>query len=633
MRRAFPQKVNLVPYCVTDNDADAVAVELSQPCPGTSRARRSAAMIGLAISMGAYNLVAPQQGDSAIAADPIAVDPTNVGSATPPMPPSADVAVLSPESGREAASLTPASLIPVANAAEHTVQAGQTLWRIAQLYKVNIATLAAANRLEPDSVLLVGQVLRIPGREGAGNMFTPTQSGVPLAVPTAVVASTQSGGFKSTPDAQLALKTQQEVALTKLQEKQSRLKMSLAELKSEELVGLSTKSQLKEAGLSSYRVNAGETLSSIARAHGVSYGELARLNRLTNPNRLEADQMIRVPQVDKTVVTQPLADQPQVKVNQPSRAANVPVVSSLAAMQPTTPAAQTLALVPTVPSSWDGQGSSLPESGTVPSAIQPSKHYIESLATEVNKLRQKYHAKSVQARLQADAQLALNTSLAAASKEVNAEFRPQHLAILKAELRTLQQRRSGMVSKVQVPIPETVQRVQPKLMARASLGSESYAPIVNSTVGKVVSPDLPPLGKPDAYLPKGAKFTGYIWPAKGVFTSGYGWRWGRMHKGIDVAAPIGTPVVAAAPGVIVTAGWNDGGYGNLVEIEHPDGSVTLYGHNDRVLVRVGQKVAQGEQIAEMGTTGYSTGPHSHFEVHLPGQGAVNPMAYLPNSSS
>jgi len=153
---------------------------------------------------------------------------------------------------------------------------------------------------------------------------------------------------------------------------------------------------------------------------------------------------------------------------------------------------------------------------------------------------------------------------------------------------------------------------------------------VQPLIGKMVSPDLPPLPGADRFLPNGAEASkGYIWPAKGVLTSGYGWRWGRMHKGIDIAAPVGTPIVAAASGVVITAGWNSGGYGNLVEIQHPDGSVTLYAHNNRLLVRKGQQVGQGEQIAEMGSTGYSTGPHSHFEVHLPAKGAVNPIAYLP----
>jgi murein DD-endopeptidase MepM/ murein hydrolase activator NlpD len=102
-----------------------------------------------------------------------------------------------------------------------------------------------------------------------------------------------------------------------------------------------------------------------------------------------------------------------------------------------------------------------------------------------------------------------------------------------------------------------------------------------------------------------------------------------MHKGIDIAGPIGTPIYAAADGIVTFAGWNAGGYGNLVEIEHPDGSLTLYAHNHRILVREGQNVSQGEQVAEMGSTGFSTGPHLHFEIHPSGQGAVNPIAYLP----
>ena len=102
-----------------------------------------------------------------------------------------------------------------------------------------------------------------------------------------------------------------------------------------------------------------------------------------------------------------------------------------------------------------------------------------------------------------------------------------------------------------------------------------------------------------------------------------------MHKGIDIAGPIGTPIMASAPGEVVSAGWNSGGYGNLVKVKHSDGSLTLYAHNSRILVRKGQKVEQGQQIAEMGSTGYSTGPHLHFELHPIGRGAANPMAYLP----
>ena len=119
---------------------------------------------------------------------------------------------------------------------------------------------------------------------------------------------------------------------------------------------------------------------------------------------------------------------------------------------------------------------------------------------------------------------------------------------------------------------------------------------------------------------------GFIWPVHGVVTSGYGWRWGRMHEGIDIAVGSGTPVVSAAAGTVIVAGWL-GGYGNLVVVDHGNGIATAYGHNSTVTVGTGQYVAQGQLIAYSGNTGNSTGPHVHFEVRINGA-AVDPFGYL-----
>ncbi len=120
--------------------------------------------------------------------------------------------------------------------------------------------------------------------------------------------------------------------------------------------------------------------------------------------------------------------------------------------------------------------------------------------------------------------------------------------------------------------------------------------------------------------------SGFVWPVQGILTSPFGWRWGRMHEGIDIAVGSGTPVVSSAAGTVIVAGWM-GGYGNLVVVDHGNGIATAYGHNTSLAVGVGQSVAQGQVIAYSGNTGNSTGPHVHFEVRVNG-GAVDPLGYL-----
>jgi len=109
-------------------------------------------------------------------------------------------------------------------------------------------------------------------------------------------------------------------------------------------------------------------------------------------------------------------------------------------------------------------------------------------------------------------------------------------------------------------------------------------------------------------------------------TSGFGMRWGRMHTGIDIAVPTGTPVHAAAAGTVVYSGWMSG-YGFLVAVDHGNGLATAYAHNSSLLVRVGDHVAQGQVISLSGSTGHSTGPHVHFEVRVNGV-PVDPLSYL-----
>jgi murein DD-endopeptidase MepM/ murein hydrolase activator NlpD len=119
--------------------------------------------------------------------------------------------------------------------------------------------------------------------------------------------------------------------------------------------------------------------------------------------------------------------------------------------------------------------------------------------------------------------------------------------------------------------------------------------------------------------------SGFIWPVSGPITSGFGWRWGRMHEGIDIGAPCGTPIRAAASGTIVYAGWMDG-YGNIVVIDHGAGMGTAYAHQSVIYIG-GGSVSQGQTIGAVGSTGHSTGCHLHFEVRINGT-PVDPLNYL-----
>lgn len=135
------------------------------------------------------------------------------------------------------------------------------------------------------------------------------------------------------------------------------------------------------------------------------------------------------------------------------------------------------------------------------------------------------------------------------------------------------------------------------------------------------------LGKFDNYRIAVSKLP-LAMPVKSAFrfSSHYGARWGRQHQGIDMAAPVGTPVFATGDGVVVFAGWQRG-YGNLIKITHELGTETRYAHLSKIRVKQGQRVSRNTLIGDIGNTGRSTGPHLHYEVRVDGK-AVNPMSFI-----
>lgn len=122
---------------------------------------------------------------------------------------------------------------------------------------------------------------------------------------------------------------------------------------------------------------------------------------------------------------------------------------------------------------------------------------------------------------------------------------------------------------------------------------------------------------------------GFIWPVEGTLTSGFGYRWGRMHEGIDISVPEGTPIRAAADGTVILmqSEYESGGYGNYTCVDHGGGLSTCYAHQSSFSTSVGAGVSQGDVIGLSGNTGHSTGPHLHFEVRINGA-PTDPLGYL-----
>ncbi len=174
-------------------------------------------------------------------------------------------------------------------------------------------------------------------------------------------------------------------------------------------------------------------------------------------------------------------------------------------------------------------------------------------------------------------------------------------------------RRAGTKGKASVVARQTKQNGE--IIDSVELKRETIIEPVSKIVVKGTKPTPPKHG------------TGsYLRPVNVGIYAHYGWRWGRMHEGVDLAAPTGTPIRAADGGTVVKAGWA-GAYGLRITIDHGNGVKTIYAHNSANYVSVGDRVFQGQTIGAVGNTGRSTGPHCHFEIRINGR-AVNPSYYI-----
>jgi len=621
-------------------------------------------MLGIALSVGTSGVLVSQAEASAAISAPMPSASTEAFSS--------DSKVSTSDAGVDSATLQVV--------AYHTVESGESLWQIAQQHRVGLRELKSANALPPATSIRVGQVLKVPASseetvpetseliasitaDEAADAVVPTSASTSTATSSPVSdnpafvhqqnseRAAQSSGTQSSLMAQAdqAISSSEDLSdsaagSAKVIAPQTAASVELADASIS--AGITSDSGpvvtalASPSGFDQYQVRAGDTLSTIAASLGTTADAIIRANALTNPNVILTGDTLRVPSVasannGRTVLNSPSSN----TASNDSLVATVPQRSTtdqvthlrssatrpesariLATMREAAPAEAA-----SVGGEQVGAKDLLGSSSARAESIDP---YVANLLEEVQEIRSRSVAVS---EIDISETSATESDLADNTIENISSVPARSPLLARTENSTqVSTPRPRLADRVSMTTPSTAQDVDSELLAAAPLSPDAYIPAQRSSEPQVVSPDMPLLPSSDEYLPEAPNyFDGYIWPARGTVTSGYGWRWGRMHRGVDVAGPVGTPIVAAAPGVVESAGWNSGGFGNLVEIRHPDGSMTRYAHNNRLNVSAGQSVRQGQQIAEMGSTGYSTGPHLHFEVHK-GGGAVNPVAFLPN---
>jgi len=193
---------------------------------------------------------------------------------------------------------------------------------------------------------------------------------------------------------------------------------------------------------------------------------------------------------------------------------------------------------------------------------------------------------------------------------------------LEATRSTLESREGALVS-ARGKRRQALNSVQGELDEHEEVAADLRAAIAQEIAEATGGVPLPagPLPSPSA--------AGFIWPVEGTLTSGFGYRWGRMHEGIDISVPEGTPIRAAADGTVILmqSEYESGGYGNYTCVDHGGGLSTCYAHQSSFATSVGAQVSQGDVIGLSGNTGHSTGPHLHFEVRVNGA-PTDPLGYL-----
>ncbi|MEF3694727.1 MAG: LysM peptidoglycan-binding domain-containing protein [Candidatus Cloacimonadota bacterium] len=370
-----------------------------------------------------------------------------------------------------------------------------------------------------------------------------------------------------------------------------------------------------------HRVRSGDTLYALSRRYGVSVDQIKRLNNLSS-DRLSINQRLKISEIRPTA--RPTQPRPQPAETRP--ATPEPVAPPAVTPPPAAPAAQS--------------PQSLPEDfyHTVVQGEGLYRIAVNSSITLAELLRFNGFADTNVPLNPGDRLLIKDPATATPGTQSPLATQPE----TPIAMPTLPQLRAATPAQGDTVVVEQVYIVQrgdtlyriatnngvsvDDLKARNNLSSNEIR--VGQRLYIVGTPPSRPVTRaPQVQESETERLRSDLArPVEGRVTSRYGIRNGRPHKGIDIAARTGTPIFAVLAGTVVYSGVQ-GGYGNVIVIEHPDFVMTIYAHNERNLVSVGDVVTKGQQIATVGSTGDSTGPHLHFEYRIKGK-PINPERVL-----
>ena len=543
----------------------------------------------------------------------------------------------------------------------YQIQPGDTLEVLARRYGVSEQALLLANQPLNPRLLQLGQEIQIPVSaeaisipgaisEDSPQATVPAEQ--PLEAPIPPEESATSQVYQIQPgDTLEVLARRYGVSEQALLLANQPLNPRLLQLGQEIQIPVSAEAISIPEDTSSaprvHQVSSGDTIERIAAIYGVTQAAIIQLNRISNPGWLSIGQELEIPTTGVTTLPDPSPTPTPTPSPTPTPTPSptpTPTPEPVPTPAPTPEPTPEAVTIPEPTPTPEPVPTPTPTPAPTPEAVATPTPTPEPTATPVLEASPEPTPTvllDITSLSTPEASTSEPTPVPEAVVEVEPAPAPTPAILPDPELPV-----TGEALPVEpdlsntTPVEGVDHTVQPGETLRVIAGRYGISQQAIAQANVMTNPNVLQVGQtlripganeviPAPAAPPQAASTGrFIWPVEGRVTSGFGWRRGRIHAGVDIPGPVGSPIMAVLEGEVIYAAFGPDGYGNRVDIRHPNGLVTRYAHGHQIYVSTGQWVQQGQPIMSRGSTGWSTGPHLHFEVRPGGGAAVDPMPYL-----